>query len=97
MTTPEYSRRISNMAYHMLCKCNTPHPKTGLLLGLGMKFCIQRDRPNMKDYIYTFKRLEKDIRTKYLIENMEKQKQESIYPTYTSKAMTGTPQKLQKK
>ena len=67
MTTQEYGQRLTNMAYHDLCEETETPQQIKQLLGLGMKFCIQRDTPRKEKFIHTIRRFEKDIRTKYFI------------------------------
>jgi hypothetical protein len=59
-----YFAQIKNLAYHNLLTSLAPPPGTGLLLGLGSKFCIERGKPptTWKKSIF---RLRRSIRLKH--------------------------------
>ena len=68
MPTDEYKNRVSQMTFHDL---RTKDEKQlsplqfGCLLGLGLKFCRQEDRPKEQVLVATMDRLRRDIRLKY--------------------------------
>ena len=58
MNSDDYFRRPSKMAYHNLCEKLSPPPGTSQLLGLGLKFCIERPvpRPDIRTSIFRLRR-----------------------------------------
>ena len=65
MSPLDYFNRPHQMAYHNLCVHKQPPPGIGTTLGLGLKFCIQTDRPPSTLH-RSFSRLENDVRKKYV-------------------------------
>ena len=65
MTVAEYFNRPNQMAYHNLCNNVKPPDGIGTTLGLGLKFCIQTDKPT-NTYNSSFTRFTDDLRKKYI-------------------------------
>ena len=64
MSPGQYFNRPSQMAYHNLCENTQPPDGIGTTLGLGLKFCVQEDRP--PDVLgNSFKRFQTDVRKKF--------------------------------
>ena len=60
-----FSQSIHNLAYHNLCTTKQPPPNLGILLGLGLKFVVQKPLPK-PDYPEYISRFFKDVRTKFM-------------------------------
>ena len=73
MFTHTYFNRLTTNSYHNLCTKLTPPDGIGLLLGLGLKFCIQSRRPNNISIDNTINRFTRDIRLKYLFAGQEEE------------------------
>ena len=65
MTTYEYFNRPFQMAYHNLCETLSPPKGIGITLGLGLKFCIQADKPK-NDISTSFDRFSEDVRKRFI-------------------------------
>ena len=66
LTTTEYFNKILQSSYHNLCTYLTPQPRLGLLLGLGLKFCIKYNTPPKYLLTNAMERMKRDVRLKYL-------------------------------
>ena len=73
MFTHTYFNRLKTNSYHNLCTKLTPPDGIGLLLGLGLKFCIQSRRPNSISIDNTINRFTRDIRLKYIFAGQEEE------------------------
>ena len=62
----KYFNRITNTGFHNLCTKTTPPPNVGELLGLGLKFCIQKRSVDKDTTSHTMSRLRRDVRLKFL-------------------------------
>ena len=71
MSTKGYFSRLSNMTCHNLCTGLTTPPATASLLGLGLNFCIQRDKPRVQNYAETISCLTYDIRVKSMVREIK--------------------------
>ena len=61
-TTPK------NLSYHNLCNSENPPPLTTMLLGLGLKFCVQTRQPP-RQLNTAIQRLKRDVRLRYQYHN----------------------------
>ena len=53
-----------NLSYHNLCNSENPPPLTAMLLGLGLKFCVQTSQPP-RQLTIAIQRLKRDVRLRY--------------------------------
>ena len=65
MPTLEYFSRPSRMAFHDLCTSKVAPQGIGTTLGLGLKFCVQTDRPP-DNLSKSFSRFADDVRRKFM-------------------------------
>ena len=65
MSKCEYFNRPYQMAYHNLCETLSPPKGLGITLGLGLKFCIQADKPK-SDITASFDRFTEDVRKRFI-------------------------------
>jgi len=64
MSVFRYFNRAKNMTYHNLCTEKNAPLGAGTLLGLGLKFCVQNLKPNLK-HNDSFDRFRDDVRKRY--------------------------------
>ena len=60
-----YFHRLNTNSYHNLCTNLKPPDGIGILLGLGLKFCIQTQRPISASIDKSIDRFTRDVRLKY--------------------------------
>lgn len=69
MSLPEYYSYNSNMRCHDLCGDKSAPKNMASLLGLGAKYCLQKEKLNEIDFLHNIKRFEYDIRVKSYVKN----------------------------
>ena len=65
MTLAQYHKKPMTMTCHNLCTVMKPLENISDLLGLRLKFCIQKKKLRIQNYQETFQRFWRDVRLKH--------------------------------
>ena len=72
-----YYTRPKNIAYHNLCLDASPPPGIASLLGLGLKFCIEKPKPKQK-IAKSLQRFQRTVRLHFYFSNQEEKREDEV-------------------